>query len=232
MTADAPSPGKTPRKFNLGRFLINAGLIAAVVGGGIWLWKERIEDQVIVKRFGVVSEGHVYRSGRLTENTLRKVQRERGIRTIVDLGADPEGSEADTREQQVCDELGVERHVYRLIGDGTGNPNAYVAALRVLADPANHPVLFHCGAGSQRAGATTILYRHIIEGKPISEVYPEAFRYDHEPEDWKLLAYLADHADEIAAAFRGGGWVEGYPPMLEPSTLTEKSDGPPPSASH
>lgn len=222
MTPDPNTPSKRPPI----ALIAIIGAVVAVVWGGIWLWEERIEDHVVVRRFGVVTPGHVYRSGRLTESTLRKVHRETGIRTVIDFGGYVEGSDADAREQQVCEQLGVRRHVFRLNGDATGNPNAYVAALRLLADERNHPVLIHCSAGSERTGAAAILYRSILEGRSIADVYPESFKYDHDPDDWILLAYLADHAGEIEAAFRSGGWIPGHAPMTLEDPSSAAASGP------
>ena len=158
-----------------------------------------------MKNFGVVEAGQVYRSGRLTPDTLRKVARERNIKTVIDFGADPLGSPADLAEQQTCADLGVARQRLDLVGDATGDPNMYVRALRVMADPANQPVLVHCGAGAQRTGAAVVLYRHLVQGRTISEAYPEAFDFGHKPgKDYALPTYLADWADEIEHSFRTG----------------------------
>ena len=137
-------------------------LIALAVGlGGFGVWDAAIKPHVIPKRFGVVDEGKIYRSGRLTPATLAKVVREREIRTIIDLGADPVGSPADARMQRAAEALGVTRYRMNLEGDATGNPNYYVWALRLMNDPANQPVLVHCGAGTQRTGCVVWLHREI-----------------------------------------------------------------------
>ncbi len=200
MPLDHPS---ATRRRNLVVIAILA--VAALTGGGVYAWEAQIKPRFIVKNFGVVEAGHVYRSGRLTTHTLEKVIRERGIKTVIDFGADAKGSPEDLAEQAVCDAHGLTRRRLDLNGDGTGDPNMYVAALRILADPANHPVLLHCGAGSQRTSAAVILYRHFLQNKTITETYPEAFAYGHQPrKDFILPTYLADWITEIERSYRTG----------------------------
>ncbi|MBL0927545.1 MAG: tyrosine-protein phosphatase [Phycisphaerales bacterium] len=189
--------------------------IVSAVAAGAWTWDAFVKDRIIPRNFGVVEAGQIYRSGRLTPETMEKVVRQNGIRTVVDLGAWKEGSPEDEAARAAAERNGAVRvRLPRLEGDGTGDPNSYVLALRMMADPSKRPVLVQCAAGAQRTGACVILYRHVVEGRPIAEVYPESFEHRHDPGDnWKMLAYLADWAEPIARAFRGGGTVEGWPPV-------------------
>lgn len=201
--------------------------LAALAGSGVYAWEAQIKPRYIVKNFGVVEAGQVYRSGRLTTHTLDKVIRERGIKTVIDFGADAKGSPEDLAEQAVCDAKGLPRHRLDLNGDGTGDPNMYVAALRILADPANHPVLLHCGAGAQRTSAAVILYRHLMQNKTITEVYPEAFAFGHKPrKDFILPTYLADWITDIERSYRTGEpipvrMVNGQARRAEPAPETQ-----------
>ncbi len=189
------------------RSWIITGLLCAGIGAGVAVWQPW---RASLKNFGTVVDGKIYRMGRTTPDGLERLVREKRIKTVIDFGSDPEGTPEDTREVEACRALGVDRVVLRLEGDGTGDPNKYVEALKIMTDPARQPVLVHCGAGSQRTGAATILYRHFIEGRPILEVYPEAWEYRHKPgKDWRMLAYLADWSDEIGEAFRRGGRIVG-----------------------
>lgn len=201
---------------------IVAGVVAAGIAGGLVFlqpWRPGL------KNFGTVVEGRIYRMGRTTPAGLQRLVEEKGIRTVIDFGSDPEGSEHDTREVEACAELGLDRVTLRLEGDGTGDPNMYVEALRIMTDPARQPVLVHCGAGAQRTGAAAILYRHIVEGRPIIDVYPEAWKHRHERgKDWRMLAYLADWSDEIGEAYRTGGRIVG------PGQITSASPDEEPTA--
>ena len=202
--------------------LISLGLLA---GGVSIAWRKVIRDQVIPKNFGVVEAGKLYRAGGLTESTMRDVVAEHKIRTIVDLGAFDHEPQREAGMQKLADELNVNRHVFRLKGDATGNPNDYVAALRYMTDPANQPVLVMCSAGAQRTGAAVILYRCLTENRTIQQAYPDSFNYRHDPgKDWVMLAYLADWNDDIQQAYHSGGWIDSQPPTTElyqqPGALT------------
>ncbi len=212
MADEQPTNAKHNAGFHLGRFLRNLAIVVALIGAGIWVWDQYVKDQVIIRNYGVVTDGEIYRAGRQSNRTMRKLHNQHDIKTIVDLGAFVRGSERENQMEGIADELGIERHRFDLEGDATGNPNDYVAALRLMADESNYPMLVQCGAGAQRTTLAVLLYRRIVEGKSFEEAYPEAFKHEHDPEDdWILLTYLAEHYDEIRTAFENETWIEGYP---------------------
>ena len=195
--------------------LLRLVVIVVIVVGVIYGIK-KTRYQFIARNFGVVEAGEIYRSGRLTPRMFRKVVGENNIRTVLDLGAYVPGSPEDLREQQLAEELGAERYRFYLDGDGTGNPNYYVQALRLMSDPEAQPILIHCAAGAQRTGVIVLLYRHIIQGQDLAHAYPESFQYKHKPDEWPLLAYVAQWNDEIAAALRTGEPIPGFEPVEYP----------------
>jgi protein tyrosine/serine phosphatase len=128
------------------------------------------------------------------------VCRERDIRTIIALNG---RDEAVAAEHERARELGVDHLVFSMSGDGRGDPAEYARVVEIMADPARQPVLVHCAAGAQRTSVAVILYRHLIEGMPIAEAYPESFEYKHRPGQWELPAFLADTLPAIEEAYRG-----------------------------
>jgi tyrosine-protein phosphatase SIW14 len=185
----------------------------ALLTGSLVVWNNYIKDYVVIRNFGVVEAGHIYRSGRLTGPTLEKLHAQYPVKTIIDLGAYEPGSAQCSTEESFAARNGIERDVYRLYGDGTGNPNAYVAALRVLTDPARHPVLVHCSAGAQRTSVTVMLYRMIYQNVSLEDAYAEAQRYGHDPsENDRLLVYVKHWRGPIEAALKAGGDIPGIPP--------------------
>lgn len=169
-----------------------------------------IKPNVFPKRFGVVEEGRIYRSGELTPAAMRLVHDSRGIKTVVDLGAYEPGSVEERRAERTATLLGMKRVVLRLEGDATGNPNNYVEALRIMTDPAAQPVLVHCSAGTQRTGCAVAMFRMIEEGKTFDEALVEAKRYDHDPLDNpKLTEMIEKWEPSVAEAFRRGGQIPG-----------------------
>jgi protein tyrosine/serine phosphatase len=197
----AAETAKTPRKLPLVWwvvFVLVGWLVAANFKDVVWY-------NIFPKRFAVVSEGEIYRSGKLTTAALTRVVREHEIKTIVDLGAWEEGSRADLREQKTAESLGVDRvRLPGLSGDATGSLDSYAQALHLITDPDNHPVLLHCGAGTERTGCVVALFRMHEEGWTLDEAYDEATAAGHRPSSSSLLRQrLEEDADEIIETFEG-----------------------------
>ncbi len=177
----APPPVHSGDRRGLGLVSI-ISIVAAIVLLAFG-YTNLVHPNIFPKRFGVVVPGQVYRSGKLTTAALTKVIRQRDINTVIDLGAwvvdTPENRRASQREQETVEALGAQRFVFGLIGDATGDPNEYTEALRLLTDPANQPVLVHCGAGTERTGFVVAIYRMHAEGLSLDEAYAEAERAGH-----------------------------------------------------
>jgi protein tyrosine/serine phosphatase len=183
--------------------------VVAVALGGRLVYKN-FRPNLAPKRFGVVESGKVYRSGQLTPEAFRHVCETHHIRTVIDLGSeihdDPEG---EVRNQRAADAMGVTRYVFRLYGDATGNPNAYIQALRLASDPANQPVLVHCGAGTERTGLFCILYKNLHRGTPLEEGFAEAMAYGHSPRRTPQMKLVMDaFALRILEHVRRGDQIE------------------------
>lgn len=195
-------------------------LIAGAVALLIWFYVEQVHEDLFPKRFHTVVEGQIYRSGKLTTAAMTKVVRQHDIRTVVDFGAYPLGSKEDQLQQAIADSLGTVRYRFDLHGDATGNPNAYIHALRLMTDPANHPILVHCGAGTERTGCVVILYRHLVEGVPVAEGYKEASSIGHSGRrNPHLMDVLNTWTDPITEAWTSGGDVPGTEPLPTPAPV-------------
>jgi protein tyrosine phosphatase (PTP) superfamily phosphohydrolase (DUF442 family) len=188
-------------------------LIAALVIAAITYLSSNVVPNVFPKRFDTVAKGQVYRSGKLTPASTESVVKGNDIKTIIDLGAFEAGSIEDRRAQETAESLGVTRYRLQLWGDATGNPNTYLHALRLMTDPANQPVLVHCGAGTERTGCAVMLYRQIVEGVGYEDLFDEAVRAGHDPDsNEKLRETYNDISWKVEQAFRDGGWIPGVPP--------------------
>lgn len=152
-----------------------------LVSGGLasWVTVSFVLPSLAPKRFATVEEGVLYRSGEPTPAGLRSVVEKHGIKTVIDLGAWEPGTKDAALAERTAETLGVERHVFDLEGDATGDAQQYVDALRIITDPANHPVLVHCGAGTERTGATVYWFRTLIQGWDPAEAEAEADRIGH-----------------------------------------------------
>lgn len=205
------------RRAGRGRAAVLAA--AAAVGLSAWAWFGWGRPNVFPENFGVVEEGKIYRSAALTPGALERVHERYGVKTIVDLGGFDKDPVGDRVASRTAAALGMERYVFLLEGDGTGNPNAYVAALQVINDPSKQPVLVHCSAGAQRTSGCVMLYRDFVQGRPLDETYPEASEYRHDPaRNPDLMPYLKKHEAEIRAAYergKAGGGAAGVPGFPE-----------------
>lgn len=187
------------------RTLAVALAAAAVLTLGGFGYRYGVRDHVLARNFDVVETGKLYRSGRLTPATTEQVVRGNGIRTIVDLGAFA-GDTVDRRvAEQTATALGVKRFQFALNGDGTGDPQMYVDALKIIADPANQPVLVHCAAGAQRTSVCVMLYRKAFNGIGYDESFAEALAHKHNPEsNPHLRPYVERWGDGIIEAVKTG----------------------------
>lgn len=210
MHVESPTPATPGRARRPGWPVLLIALVA-LLAAGVVMWKVAIAPNLFPHNFGIVEPGRIYRSGRLTPAALERAARKYGLKTIIDFGGYEPGSDHDRREQRTARALGLKRYVLRLEGDGTGNPNQYVEALRLMSDPENQPVLVHCSAGTQRTGCAVLLFRHIVQGVPVSDGFKEATKYDHDWGDnpW-LMIMVAEYGDEVARAYREGGWIPGH----------------------
>lgn len=208
------SPSGTPRARSPHlRRIVTIALAIGVILGLRLVWMDLLVDHFIIRNYGVVDEGKIYRTGRLTDRTLARVTQEHGIKTIVDFGGYPAGTSQEKSEAEYAAQHGIKRVVLRLYGDGTGNPNAYVEGLKIITDPANQPVLIHCSAGSERTGAAVMLYRHFYQNVPMETALAEAQQFKHNPRRNKTLApYLEKWTESIGAALKAGTDIPGVPP--------------------
>lgn len=198
-----PVPNQRRRRF------IALLIIAALIAIGARVYAVNIRPNLIPKRFGIVEDHKVYRSGQLTVAALDKVHNQYGIRTIIDLGStihsDPAG---ERRNQRAADALGIKRYVMNLYGDSTGNPNYYIQALRLASDPANQPVLVHCGAGTERTGLFALLYKAEHLGVPMEDGFKEAQAYGHNPGRTPQVRRMMDtYARAILDHYERGGQI-------------------------
>lgn len=203
------APPDHPNPWSWHTFGRNALVVSGAVALLVWFVIEGAIPNLVPKNFGVVEEGRVYRSGELTPEALRSVIERHSIKTIIDFGAHDHDPPGERREQAVADSLGVTRHVLYMQGDGTGDPNNYVEALRLMTDASALPVLVHCAAGAQRTGCAIALYRGVVSGWDDDRALHEAEEFRHDPEDNpRMQEMYRAWRDEIERALDGGGEIE------------------------
>jgi len=216
----APATPFTPKPARLKKVPAAILALLVAVGLGVWGYSAWVRPNISPRNYGVVDPGKLYRSAALTPAAVRLVHRRDGIRTIVDLGGFDKNPAGGRIAQRTAAALGIDRFVFELEGDGTGNPNAYVAALTIINDPARQPVLVHCSSGAQRTSGCVMLYKDLVLGQPLDETYPEASEYRHDPaRNPKLLPFVKEYETRIAEALNSGSAIDGFPAMkIEPVT--------------
>ncbi len=206
--SSADSPG-VDHRWSWPRFTRNAALAAGLIALLAWFIVDGVVPNLVPKNFGVVQEGVLYRSGELTPRAMRTVIEKHSIKAIIDFGAHDHDPAGERREQAVAESLGVERYVLLMRGDGTGDPNNYAEALRIMTDPDRQPVLVHCAAGAQRTGCAVALYRSIVQGWDDDRALNETRQYRHDPaKNPHLEEMYRTWRDEIARALRSGGEID------------------------
>lgn len=104
--------------------------------------------------------------GMISEGAMEEF-RDHGFRTVVSLLTTPEGVETHAQWAQ---DAGIAYHNLQVTSDGPGDP--VLAQFKdIMADPANFPVMVHCGSAS-RVGALWARYR-IDMGVPPEVAFQE-----------------------------------------------------------
>ena len=176
-----------------------------------------VRDLFIPKRWGVVEQGRIYRSGQLSRRLVKPMLEQNGIQRVVDLTFDDPHDRNHESELAAIAELGIERRLCPLLADGTGDVHIYASAVSAVAEAARlgKPVLVHCAAGTQRTGGVVALYRLLVEGRSPDFVLEELQKYKYDPQrSPKLLKYLNEHIAEIADDLVRDGTIARVPEPL------------------
>ncbi len=193
-----------------------------------------IRGQFIPRRFGVVEQGAVYRSGQISARLIDDVLDEHDIDVVISLSRDKPSQSFTVAEVEAARQAGATRVNYPLRGDGTGDITQYANALETIenARKAGDAVLVHCYAGTQRTGATIAFWRVLVQGTSPVHAYEEMKQYNHDSEDNPhLLPYMNQHMGTLAQILVDRGVIERMPeslPVMGPvGTITRVSTATP-----
>ena len=179
---------------------------SALLGAAWFTWNDVVAPRMFPKRFGVVVDNALYRSGRIHPSLLPTVLDRYGIDDIVSLTYPGSAPQYQAFEASLAAERGIRFERFGLDGDGTGDPATVVDALVAIhaAVGRREQVLVQCAAGSERTGAIVYLYRTLVLGQGADEAYAELLHYGHRPSrNRKLESFLNENmayfVDELAA---------------------------------
>jgi len=196
-------------------------VLISVVAAGLLAANHRqvtaLRDRFIPKRWGVVEEGKIFRSGQLSRHLVKQMLESNRIQVVVDLTWDDPNEPNHQAEVAAIAELGIERRLCPLLSDGTGDVHIYARAVSEVAAAVRErkTVLVHCAAGAQRTGGVVALYRMLVQGKSPEFALAEMRKYKYDPErSPRLLEYVNAHIGEIAADLVRDGTIEHVPEPL------------------
>lgn len=132
--------------------LVLLGLAGWYVSANAGRWKDRF----VPRKFRVVDAGQVYASGQIDRHLIRGVLGDNHINTIVALVSDDPTDPDVQAELQAAKDMGIERFVDPLLGDGTGDIHEYANAVQQMVEAQGRAggagSLLKRGAADKRGG--------------------------------------------------------------------------------
>lgn len=188
---------KKVREIRVKKLLTMGGLIgvSGVVVAAIAAWAYMSADHD-PKNFGVVVPGRIYRSAQPGYHELEKVQRETGIKAIINLrGKHVFKDDWRCREESQCAE---DKGIKLIVIEFGNSPSdeRIKELLAALDDEKNYPLLIHCAQGIERTGIAVAVYRMErmgwTSGQAVREMLTNKFS--------SKLKVVGDHVETIFVA--------------------------------
>src|SRR5262245_53313797 len=109
------------------------GLCLAVASIAIVVaWLSGLKWCFIPKRWEAVEPGVLYRSGNISPRLVKRTWETNHINVVLVMVQDEPGNRQDQCERRVASELGIERTLFPLDGQGMGDPASYVGAINAI----------------------------------------------------------------------------------------------------
>ncbi|MEZ6044072.1 MAG: dual specificity protein phosphatase family protein [Planctomycetaceae bacterium] len=200
-------------------FYLTRGLVVIVIVCLLAiLWRKKFHYEYFPKRWAVVYEGELYRSGQLSGALVERTLGDHQIDVVIDFTGEEPGNLDQQAEIAACHKLHIEHHRFPLKGDGTGDIETYAAAVHSVEEAVrNHKrVLVHCAAGIHRTGGVLAMYKlHVRNESPesISSGLQEFGFWDQAVND-KLIPFLNQNRQEMALKLSQTG-----SPALDPEEV-------------
>jgi protein tyrosine/serine phosphatase len=131
-------------------------------------------DYAILKNFGTVEPGKIYRSGQPSEAQLESWIQKYGFKSILSMRFGVPDYEKELAEQNGIKLYHVPFSATQGLGKGQ-----WETIRQILTDESNLPLLVHCHGGGDRSGIVTVLYRVDVQGWPLEKALREMNRHYH-----------------------------------------------------
>ncbi|MBD3273525.1 hypothetical protein GF385_04225 [Candidatus Dependentiae bacterium] len=177
-------------------------IIAPHVSVGKDLCKFVIEQK---DNFHIVENGNLYRSAQLSPKKLKKIIKEYGIKTIINLRGKNPDKNWWQNERIVAQELDV--HFYNIPMRANSFPKKdHLLKLLDLYENTPRPIYIHCKAGSDRTGEAAAIY--ILEqmgGSKKQALKQLSLKYKH-------IELKYPKKKKLIKMWQGRNWIEngGY----------------------
>lgn len=124
-----------------------------------------------IKNFGQMDE-RFYRGAQPKEQDYKDLAA-LGIKTVIDLTADPK-----SYERSMVESLGMKYINIPMIDKKYPTPEVTRMFLKVASDPSTGKFFVHCAGGRHRTGAMGAVYRYQFYDWNFEQVYAEMKQYD------------------------------------------------------
>jgi protein tyrosine/serine phosphatase len=150
-------------------------------------------SKIKIKNFGCINENY-YRGAQPTASDYADLA-EIGVKTVVDLQR-----EGVADEQRLVEAAGMKFVRIGMSDKKRPSLEQVELFLKVVNDPANHPVFVHCKGGRHRTGALTAAYRMTREGWTAERAVAEMkkFDFDHGMGHGDLKDFVFDYYSHIS----------------------------------
>ncbi len=153
---------KNGPRIRLQRWLLSGCLLLAGCGLG------ELDDfapLTIFDNFHVIEFGQAYRSAQLDAESFRLVIDVLGIQTVINLRGENEDELWYQREQAAVAEAGATLVDVRMSASQLPSRENLLLLYDTFLE-AEYPILIHCQAGADRAGAAAAIWRMVVLGEP------------------------------------------------------------------
>ncbi len=111
----------------------------------------------------IIKNDSAYRSAQPKADELVGAIELFDIRTVINLRGENIGKPWYDDEVEVCESMGITHVDHRMSARSLPSPTVLAEIVNTL-QTAEHPILIHCQAGADRAGAISAIYRMLILG--------------------------------------------------------------------